>query len=119
VSLALQRRLRTLSAEFEKGASRSDSRIVLKTGTKLLRQWRGHVHTVLVGDDGFEYEGQYYRSLTVIAQKITGALVGPAVLWPDQARTCFGRRRSQPMTRSAGSSTRRKANEQRIVLGFA
>ena len=73
MSLALQRRLRTLSAEFEKGASCSDSRIALKTGTKLLRQWRGHVHTVLVRDDGFEYEGQHYRSLTVIAEKITGA----------------------------------------------
>ena len=73
VSLALQRRLRTLSAEFEKGASCFDFRIVLKTGTKLLRQWRGDVHTVLVRDDGFEYEGQHYRSLTVIAEKITGA----------------------------------------------
>jgi hypothetical protein len=24
-------------------------------------------------EDGFEYEGQYYRSLTVIAERITGA----------------------------------------------
>jgi Protein of unknown function (DUF2924) len=73
VSLALQRRLRTLSAELEKGASCSYSRIVLKTGTTLVRQWRGRVHTVLVRENGFEYEGQHYRSLTVIAEKITGA----------------------------------------------
>jgi len=73
VSLALRRRLRTLSAEFEKGASCSDSRIVLKTGTTLLRQWRGRAHTVLVRENGFEYEGQHYRSLTVIAEEITGA----------------------------------------------
>ena len=72
VSRALQRRLRTLSVEFE-SASCSASRIVLKTGIKLLRQWHGHVYTVLVRDDGFEYEGQHYRSLTVIAEKITGA----------------------------------------------
>jgi hypothetical protein len=28
--------------------------------------------TVLVREDGFEYEGQHYRSLTVIAERITG-----------------------------------------------
>jgi hypothetical protein len=39
----------------------------------LVRQWRGHTHTVLVREDGFEYEGQRYRSLTVIAERITGA----------------------------------------------
>jgi len=39
----------------------------------LVRQWRGHTHTVLVREDGFEYEGQCYRSLTVIAEPITGA----------------------------------------------
>src|SRR6476661_6092254 len=38
-----------------------------------LRQWRGHTHTVLVREDGFEYDGQRYRSLTVIAERITGA----------------------------------------------
>ena len=69
----MQRRLRTLAAEFEKGARSFDPDIVLKTGATLVRQWRGHTHTVLVGDDGFEYEGRRYRSLTVIAERITGA----------------------------------------------
>ena len=46
---------------------------MLRTGTTLVRQWRGHTHTVLVREDGFEYEGQDYRSLTVIAERITGA----------------------------------------------
>jgi hypothetical protein len=46
---------------------------VPKTGATLMRQWRGHTHTVLVREDGFEYEGQCYRSLTVIAEQITGA----------------------------------------------
>jgi hypothetical protein len=72
-SRALQRRFRTLAAEFEKGARSFDPDIVLKTGATLVRQWRGHTHTVLVGDKGFEYEGQRYRSLTVIAEQITGA----------------------------------------------
>jgi hypothetical protein len=72
-SRALQRRLQILAGEFEKGARSFDPGIVMKTGVTLVRQWRGRTHTVLVGDDGFEYEGQRYRSLTVIAERITGA----------------------------------------------
>jgi Protein of unknown function (DUF2924) len=72
-SRALQRRLQSLAGEFEKGARSFDPRIVLKTGATLVRRWRGHPHTVLVREDGFEYDGQRYRSLTVIAEKITGA----------------------------------------------
>ena len=73
VSPALRRRLRTLAGEFAKGGASFDPRAVPKAGTILVRQWRGHTHTVLVRDDGFEYEGQRYRSLTVIAKRITGA----------------------------------------------
>src|SRR6202022_178861 len=72
-SRALQRRLRTLAAESEKGARSFDPDIVPKTGATLVRQWRGHTHTVLVGEEGFECEGQRYRALTVIAERITGA----------------------------------------------
>ena len=71
-SRALQRRLRILAADFEKGALSFDPGKVLKTGATLVRQWRGHTHTVLVHEDGFEYKGRRYRSLTVIAEQITG-----------------------------------------------
>jgi hypothetical protein len=72
-SLAMNRRLNTLAGEFEKGSSSFNPGVVLKTGARLVRQWRGHAHTVLVLEDGFEYEGQCYRSLTMIAARITGA----------------------------------------------
>jgi|SRR5215472_9035722 len=72
-SPALRRRLRTLAVEFDKGGASFDPRIVPKAGTTLVRQWRGHTHAVLVREDGFEYEGQRYRSLSVIAERITGA----------------------------------------------
>ena len=49
---ALQRRLRILAADFEKGARSFDPGIVLKTGATLVRQWRGHTHTVLVRETG-------------------------------------------------------------------
>jgi hypothetical protein len=67
--LALRRRLQSLAGASEKGAV--DPGLVLKAGTTLVRQWRGHTHTVLVHKDGFEHEGQLYRSLTAIAERIT------------------------------------------------
>ena len=43
-----------------------------KSGTKLIREWRGKVHEVLTLDDGqFAYAGKTYRSLTTIARHIT------------------------------------------------
>jgi len=39
---ALQRRLRILAGEFERGARSFDPGGVLKTGAILVRQWRGH-----------------------------------------------------------------------------
>jgi hypothetical protein len=70
---ALRRRLQKLTASSRKAGASFDPGIVLKTGTRLIRHWRGHAHTVLVREDGFEYEGEHYRSLTVIAKRITGA----------------------------------------------
>jgi Protein of unknown function (DUF2924) len=72
-SRALQRHLQILAGELEKGALSFDPSMVLKTGVTLVRQWRGRTHTVLVREDGFEHEGQRYRSLSVIAEQITGA----------------------------------------------
>ena len=72
-NLRLRRRLRTLTAAWERGARSVDPGVVLKAGSTLVRQWRGHTHAILVREDGFEYEGQRYRSLTVIAERITGA----------------------------------------------
>ena len=45
----------------------------LKTGTRLVRSWRGKMHHVLVLDESYEFDGRRYQSLTQIAQDITGA----------------------------------------------
>ena len=45
----------------------------LKSGTRLVRSWRDKMHHVLVLDDGYEFDGRRYQSLTQIAQEITGA----------------------------------------------
>jgi hypothetical protein len=50
-----------------------------KTGTRYVREHNGKLHEVTVLDDGFEYEGRTYRSLTEIANAITGTKwSGPA-----------------------------------------
>ena len=73
VGRALRRRLQGLAGASEKATMALNPGLVLKAGTTLVRQWRGHAHTVLVREDGFEYEGRHYGSLTVIAKRITGA----------------------------------------------
>ncbi len=44
----------------------------IKTGTKLIREYKGEKHEVIALDAGFEYKGQKYRSLSAIANQITG-----------------------------------------------
>jgi hypothetical protein len=44
----------------------------IKAGTRLVRGWHGVTHAVLVTEDGFVFEDRTYRSLTAIAQEITG-----------------------------------------------
>jgi Protein of unknown function (DUF2924) len=41
-------------------------------GTRLIRRWQGQSHTVFVHEDGFEWNGSRYRSLSTIAKAITG-----------------------------------------------
>jgi len=52
VSRALRRRLQSLASASENDTMAVDPGLVLKAGTTLVRQWRGHTHTVLVHNDG-------------------------------------------------------------------
>jgi hypothetical protein len=66
--LALVAEARDSGAETAKeGAQR------IRAGTRLVREWNGRAHTVMVEEDGFSYAGQSYRSLSAIAREITGA----------------------------------------------
>jgi hypothetical protein len=47
--------------------------IALKPGSRLVREWRGVTHSVLVLEKGFEWRGERYGSLSTIAREITGA----------------------------------------------
>lgn len=76
---AKQRELAKLARQLrDTGDIDLGSAIQLKPGTKLVRQWKEHTYQVLVLDHGFQFEGRHYRSLTPIAQHITGtACSGP------------------------------------------
>ena len=44
----------------------------MKSGTRLLREWRNQVHVVTVAQEGYEYQGVRYQSLSEVARLITG-----------------------------------------------
>ena len=42
-------------------------------GTRLVKEWKGKIYTVTITVDGrYEYDGEIYRSLSAVADKITG-----------------------------------------------
>ncbi len=43
-----------------------------RSGTRLLREWKGQVHEVAVTADGYVWNGTQFRSLSMIANAITG-----------------------------------------------
>ena len=45
---------------------------ILKTGNRIVREWHGEKHEVIIRNNGVEYQGVIYRSLTAVAKKITG-----------------------------------------------
>ena len=42
-------------------------------GTLLTREYKGRTYQVRVLADGFDYDGQVYRSLSAVAKAITGS----------------------------------------------
>ena len=71
---ATRRKLKTIAKNLRKtGRVGPTPSLALKPGARLVREWRGRPHTVTVTEDGFEYVGTSYPSLTKIAKKITGA----------------------------------------------
>jgi DNA invertase Pin-like site-specific DNA recombinase len=119
LSKATLRRLAALSAEFE-----SDGRIAtpaqprIKLGARLLRDWHGRTHAVVVTEEGFEFEGKLYRSLTGIAREITGAawsgprfLDSPGLPAPPEETI---RRSASPIGTAGASTTRHNAWRRRM-----
>jgi hypothetical protein len=87
LSLGIKRRLHSLSeGSDQRDGSAAAPAITMKPGTKLVRQWHGHAHTVSVLDDGFEYRGERYPSLTRIARAARALLAEKEVFRDLEAR---------------------------------
>ena len=100
-----QRQLRHVAQQLNQPAEiRRRARLELKSGTRLVREWRGRTYEVLVLDDGFSWQGTSYRSLSALARKITGtAWSGPLFfgLKPNRPTT----RRPLPVSDPPGAPT--------------
>ena len=84
----LQRQLRQIAVELKQtGEAAKRFRPQLKPGTRLIREWQGRTHEVVVLDDGLSWQGTQYRSLSAITRKITGtAWSGPLFFGLKQNR---------------------------------
>jgi hypothetical protein len=73
LTAAQKRKLSGIAEDLRKNGDLSGSPAIrMKPGLRLVREWRGKTHTVLVLEDGFEWNGERRRSLSTIAREITG-----------------------------------------------
>jgi Protein of unknown function (DUF2924) len=99
LSVATKRRLREIANAARTGdanAMLGSSRI--KPGTQMIRQWQNTTHTVTALADGFEWNGRTYKSLSAVANAITGTN------WNGFA--FFGIKRAPPGNKNASGPRR-------------
>jgi hypothetical protein len=89
LKLSTRKRLQKLAQELDRDPrAKLPAPQQIKTGTKLLRQWRGETHNVIVVDGGFDYRNKRYKSLSEIARLITGTRwSGPSFFGLKQPRS--------------------------------
>jgi hypothetical protein len=68
------RKLASLARDLKADGQISvDTSPQIKIGARLVREWHGRTHVVTITNEGFEYAGRSYPSLTTIARAITNA----------------------------------------------
>ena len=73
-----QKKINNLVEKYEKtneitiGSKTQTSVAKIIPGTKLIREFRNEKHEVITTEKGFEHRGERYKSLSAIANKITG-----------------------------------------------
>jgi hypothetical protein len=56
-----------------KNPAQAQNPVLLRPGSRLMREWNGRMHVVDVVADGYVLDGKTYRSLSAVAKRITGA----------------------------------------------
>lgn len=68
-----QQKLRTLVTQYKRNPNCFDhSQYNLKPGMRIVKNYQGRRHSILVKQNGFEYKEKHYTSLSSIAFDITG-----------------------------------------------
>src|SRR5258705_5813314 len=101
LSVATKRRLREIATAVRNGdanAMLGSSRI--KPGTQMIRQWQNTTHTVTALTEGFDWNGCTYKSLSAVANAITGTN------WNGYA--FFGVKRAPSSNKNAAGPRRNK-----------
>jgi hypothetical protein len=70
---ATRRRLERAQGALAEGRPPKAPAPKARPGTRLLREWQGVVHEVIVLERGVEYRGRTWRSLSAVAREITGS----------------------------------------------
>ena len=66
-------RLENMADDFDTSKTRRKKELDRPiAGTRLVREWKGIEHCVTVREDGFEYQGRPFQSLSAVARAITG-----------------------------------------------
>jgi hypothetical protein len=88
LSQQTRRRLDALAdaVESNAGNARARARSRPTSGTTLVREYRGVEHRVIVRDDGYEYGGRMFKSLSAVARAITGTPWSGLVFFGLKAR---------------------------------
>jgi hypothetical protein len=69
---ATRRRLDRAAEDLASGRPLARAAPKIKPGTRLLREWQGVVHEVILLDRGVQYRDQSWPSLSAVAREITG-----------------------------------------------
>lgn len=69
---ATKRLLQKITEEHAAGRQVAIPAHTIRPGTRLLREWHGITYEVSVTEDGVQFQGKRYRSLSEVAHTITG-----------------------------------------------
>ena len=100
----LLKRIDKLVSEYSKSKSVNINKVKqfgVTAGTKFIREFKGEKHEVIAIENGFKYKNKTYKSLSAIANVITGAH------W--NGKKFFGLREPKCSTRTAAVSRRSSA----------
>ena len=70
---ATRQSIRAHQTQLDSGKPPRTKSVKFKAGSRFMREWNGVTHIIDVTENGYQWQGATYRSLSAIARAITGA----------------------------------------------